>query len=135
MDLTKRRGRGGKRFAVGAASMIPTLLLAGAFSAPAANAGTVVSFCDGWLSAQRGCSRQASFSLNNIAMNVYGNAGQCVYRGSNNSYEPPSASGNMYCSWSGQSQILQQFYGYTGNPATFNNSGGSRYRNPVYNRN
>lgn len=87
---------------------------------PSANAATTVGFCGVSLAPGHGCSRQATFSLVNIALSAGGRENQCVYRGSSNAYEPLAA-GNLYCTSLGQQSVAQDFHGLSGNPAVFNN--------------
>lgn len=81
---------------------------------------TVVGFCSGTFYGGQFCSRQASFSLNAISASTYGVDAVCVYRATADYDGAPSASGNEYCIASGNSDVYQPFYGYTGNPTVHN---------------
>ena len=117
------------------ASLAAALAGAALFSATPAGAGTIVNFCSGTFGGYSTCSRQASFSLNAISTVSYGVSAQCVYRGSNNSYVPPSASGDEYCTTHGQYGIVQNFHGLTGNPAVHNRHSYNVYLESAYDRN
>lgn len=89
------------------------------FTVATANA-TTVGFCGGTYNGGQFCSRQASFSLNSIAASTYSVDDVCVYRATANYDGAPSASGQEYCIRTGSSDVVQPFYGYTGNPTVHN---------------
>lgn len=111
-----------------------------AMPASPASAATTVHFCGYTMYGTYGgydgkCSRQASFSLNWIAITLpNGNSAECVYRGSNNAYSPPMPYGE-YCSSAGQTYLYQGFYGNYGNPAVHNRHSYDVPADPHYNRN
>lgn len=91
----------------------------GVAAAAPANA-TIVGFCGGTYSGGQFCSRQATFSLNSISASTNGVDAVCVYRATANYDGAPSASGVEYCIQSGNSDVAQPFYGYSGNPTVHN---------------